>query len=183
MNRVSVLLLLVILALAGCDSGDGNAESTTKVVAEGAATGGKVGAVAPDFDLERIDGGRLRLADLRGKVVIVDFWDTWCPPCRAAMPHLQQLSVEHADDLVVVGVAIGRNGKQAVADFVKAQGLTFPVVLIDEKFATAEAFDGVSSLPTTFLIDAEGVVRERWVGFNPAEAAAYETAVRKVIGA
>jgi len=181
MIRVFTLLLVFILAAAGCGSGEQADEGTTTVVADGPATGAKRGDTAPDFDLERLDGGRLRLSELRGKAVVIDFWDTWCPPCRMAMPHLQELSVEYEDDLVVVGVAIGRNGKAAVAKFVQENGLTFPMVLIDEKFETARAFGGVQSLPTTFLIDAEGVVREVWTGYNAK--AVYKTAISKVVGA
>lgn len=180
MARLSILLLLV-LALAACGSGDGTSEGNTQVVQDAGAT-----APLPDFDLERIGGGRVRLSELRGKIVVVDFWDTWCPPCRLAMPHLQELSVERADDVVVVGVAVGRNGKQAVADFVAKYGLTFPVVLLDDRQEAVRAFvphGGVASLPTTFVIDAEGVVRKQIVGFNPQEAGVYEAAIREITGA
>lgn len=181
MIRVSALLLIFILAGAGCGGDDRSVEGTTTVTTGAEATGSASGDTAPDFDLERIDGGRLRLSDLRGKAVIVDFWDTWCPPCRKALPHLQELSVEYGKDLEVVGVAIGRNGKAAVAEFVKTHGLTFTNVLIDQKYETAQAFGGVQSIPTTFLIDASGVIRKVWVGYN--DKTAYEVEIKKVIGA
>ncbi|MCP4571939.1 MAG: TlpA family protein disulfide reductase [bacterium] len=185
MVRLSALLIF-ILVLAGCGSGDGTAQGTTKVV-EGVPASSTQSALAlPDFNLERIGGGHVRLSSLRGKIVVLDFWDTWCPPCRQAMPHLQQLSNEFPDDVVVVGVAMGRNGKPAVETFVKQYGLTFPVVLMDEKFDAVRAFapyGGVNSLPTTFIIDTEGVVKQQIVGFNPRETDVYETAVRQLIGA
>lgn len=182
MTRLLVLLTVLLTVLAGCGSGDQTDEAAAAAAVDsGQTVGGKRGDRAPDFDLERIDGGRLRLSDLRGKAVLVDFWDTWCPPCRRALPHLQELSVEYADDLAVVGVAMGRNGRAAVAKYVRDAGLTFPTVMVDERFATTQAYGGVQYLPTTFLIDAEGVVREVWTGYNPKSA--YESAIRQVIGA
>ncbi|RKZ17295.1 hypothetical protein DRQ50_05145 [bacterium] len=163
----TALLGLMLLIAAGCGS---NAE-----------TGSQVGNMAPDFNLERVDGGQLTLSELRGKAVLIDFWDTWCPPCREAMPHLQALSVEHAADLEVVGVAIGREGKEAVAKFVQQRGLTFPIVLIDGEYKTAADFGGVQSIPTTILVDREGIIRRIWVGGQSKQE--YAKGLQEVLGA
>lgn len=166
-RTTTALLVLLLLAAAGCG--------------EAPETGSQVGNVAPAFDLERVDGGRLALADLKGKAVLIDFWDTWCPPCREAMPHLQELSTEHAGDLEVVGVAIGRDGKAAVARFVKERGLTFPVVLMDSEYKIAADYGNIQTIPTTVLVDRDGVIRKIWVGGQPKEE--YAKGLAQVLGA
>ena len=176
-TRLSPILLVLTLMvpILSLTAGCGGEEKPAATV--GVAPGDQ----APDFDLARLDGGQLRLSALRGKAVIIDFWDTWCPPCREALPHLEALSVEYKDQLEVVGVAIGRNGRDAVAKYVRDHNLTFPMVLMDERYQTAKDFGGVQSIPTTFLIDADGVVRKMWVGGHGK--AVYEDELKKVIGA
>ena len=159
-------IICLLLLITGCGESPG--------------VGAAVGNLAPEFDLERIDGGQLKLSDLRGQAVLIDFWDTWCPPCREAMPHLQALSVEYENELEVVGVAIGRDGKAAVAKFVQDRGLTFPVVLIDEQYQTAQDFGGIQSIPTTILVDGKGVIRHVWVGGQSKHA--YEQVIKQVLG-
>ncbi|MFN2370933.1 MAG: TlpA family protein disulfide reductase [Candidatus Krumholzibacteriia bacterium] len=171
--RAGALLVILLVTAAGCGDGGRGADAGTGTVA---AKGGP----APDFTLPRVDGGTLRLADLQGQAVILDFWDTWCPPCRRAMPHLQELHDQYAGQLTVVGVAFGRDGKGSVTKFLAERNLTFPNVLMDEQYETARAYGGLQSIPTTFLIDAEGVIREVWVG--GFEKADYEAALRPVLG-
>jgi len=179
-----MVLALGILALAGCggdseNSGADSADAANQAQAAVPAVFGK-GSPAPDFTLNKINGGELQLSSLRGKAVILDFWDTWCPPCRKALPHLQELSETYSDDLVVVGVAMGREGLGKVRSFTQAQGLTFEMVLFNNDMNLIKDFGGIQSIPTTFLIDQDGVVREKWVGaFDKAE---YERAVKAVIG-
>ena len=179
-----VILALGMLVFSSCGSDaeyreSGGENSDGNVQAAALAPGSK-GSLAPDFTLKRIAGGNLQLSSLRGKAVIVDFWDTWCPPCIKALPHLQELSETYSDDLVVVGVAMGREGEEKVRAFVKKHGLTFTMVLFDNDPQLISDFGGIQSIPTTFLIDGDGVIREKWVGaFGKAE---YERAIRSVIG-
>lgn len=169
-------MIILALACAGCGGDQQQAQPTG-----GASAGAVKGAVAPDFALRKVGGGTLRLSDLRGKAVIVDFWDTWCPPCRRALPHLQELQDQYGDRLTVVGVAFGRDGEPAVARFLAERNLTFPSVLMDEQYETARAYGGLQSIPTTFLLDPDGVIREIWVGgYGKAD---YEAALKLVLGA
>ncbi len=180
LTLTTVLILLLALSFgAGCGSDaeyKSESESQAQVaVAAGGATGSTPGAVAPDFTLKNLAGGDLTLSDLRGKAVIVDFWDTWCPPCRRALPHLEELSETYEENLVVVGVAFGREGEEKVKAYIKENNLTFEMVLFDESSTIVQDFGGIQSIPTTFLIDANGIIVEKWVGGLDKET--YEKAV------
>ncbi len=182
LTYLSVLMLMLAISLAaGCGSGDDSAtvSQDQNAASGGPAVGSTKGSQAPDFTLKRLSGGSLTLSDLRGKAVIVDFWDTWCPPCRKALPHLQELSETYGSDLVVVGVALGREGQAKVDSYVKSNGLTFEMVIYDPGSSILKDFGGIQSIPTTFLIDAQGVIREKWVGGAPKSS--YENAVVAVI--
>ena len=173
------LILTSALFLAGCgaddQAGSGDQAGANRV-------GGEVGNQAPDFTLKKVGSEeKLTLGDLRGKTVLVDFWDTWCPPCREALPHLQELSQTYGDDLVVVGVALGQEGEAKVEAFTAKHGLTFEMVVWDKDPALIQAFGGIQSIPTTFLIDSDGVIRKKWVGATTK--AGYEGAIKQVIGA
>lgn len=164
---------------SGCGNEAETSESQNQDQAAAPVKFGK-GNPSPDFNLKRLEGGELRLSSLKGKAVIVDFWDTWCPPCRKAMPHLQELSVQYADDLVVVGVAMGREGEAKVRKFTQDRGLTFEMVMFNKDPQLIEDFGGIRSIPTTILIDPEGIVREVWVGGFGKET--YEAALKTVLG-
>lgn len=126
-------------------------------------------AVAPNFDLVALDGRAVSLEDLRGKVVLLNFWATWCPPCKAEMPDLEALYREYGDarDFVVVG-ANAQEGAELVAAFAEERALTFPILLDSD--GTAMAQYGVRPLPTTFIIDREGYIRDAWNGQIAREA-------------
>ena len=112
------------------------------------------GAPAADFELRLFGGDLLRMSDLKGKVVVLNFWASWCPPCRAEMPDFEEMWQEMRDDGVVfVGVAVSDSPEEARA-FVEATGVTYPVG-VDPSGSIAADYR-VLSLPTTFLIDREG---------------------------
>jgi len=160
-TSLTFLALTVLLLAAGCGGGDEAAADQT------AAGAGAAAAEEPsyDFSLQDLSGNTLRLADLRGEVVVVDFWATWCPPCRKALPHLQELHEEFAGKGVrVVGIATDQQGAAIVAPFVEKNGLTFPIVLTDGK--VDRDFGGVRGIPTTFVLDKQGKVVRKFVGYQ-----------------
>ena len=124
----------------------------------------KVGSVAPDFVLEDLDGKPVRLSDLQGKIVVINFWASWCPPCRDEMPDLQWLSEEYQKDLVVLGVntAYVDDRSDALA-FADELALTFPI-LFDQSGDVSEGLFSVRGLPTSYWIDRRGTVRQIQVG-------------------
>ena len=118
---------------------------------------------APKLSLSDLNGTEYSLADYHGKVVLVNLWATWCPPCKAEMPTLKAYYEEHAaDGFVTIAVNDG-DPAEAVAAFVQEYELTFPVWLDPSYEATERAFK-TRNLPSTFVIDREGNIRLRWVG-------------------
>lgn len=128
---------------------------------------------APDFELASIDGGALKLSDLHGKVVLLDFWATWCGPCVRGIPHLNELhQTHHEEGLEIVGISVDRprpGSPQTGADIVKAFAQKTPMDyrLVMADAATAHAYGGIRSIPTAFLIDRDGNIRQRYVGLQP----------------
>lgn len=123
----------------------------------GAATTLVAGEAAPAFDLPALDGARVRLADLQGKPVVLNFWASWCTPCRREMPDFQALYDKYkGQGLQVYGINVGES-KVAVADFQKQVGTSFPI-LIDEGDAAQTAYR-ILPLPATFFIDRSGTIR------------------------
>ncbi len=121
------------------------------------------GHPAPVFELQTLDGDIVTLADFKGKPVLINFWATWCGPCRAEMPEFQQAAVDNSDDLVVIGINNTANDTpELVNDFVDELGITF-LILLDESGDTAETYR-VLGLPMTVFVDRNGVVNEVFTG-------------------
>jgi peroxiredoxin len=157
--------LLVILAfLTGCDDRPAAAPLTATEVAQAAPrTGTRVGFLAPAFTLERLTGGTSSSTEFRGKVVLLNFWATWCGPCRAEMPSLEALSHEFpSQDVVVVGISGDYEGAQIVQPFMDSFGLTFPI-LLDPDLAINDRFE-VRAIPATIVLDRQGVIRHKFFG-------------------
>lgn len=125
----------------------------------------RVGAPAPTFALAALDGNRLTLADYRGSVVLINFWTTWCPPCRTEMPALQKVFGQYQDQgFVVLAVNVTEMDDRAeVAPFVEELGLTFPI-LLDEESRVSEDLYHILGLPTSVFIGRDGVVRDIYIG-------------------
>lgn len=123
------------------------------------------GAEAPDFELTTLDGKPVKLSDYRGKKVILNFWATWCPPCKAEMPHMQKFYEEYQDDnveILAVNLTNMDKGRDDIEAFVKEYGLTFPIPLDEEGNAgtTYQAF----TIPTSYILDEKGIITKKIVG-------------------
>ncbi len=122
----------------------------------------RVGDPAPDFSLSFVDGRPVQLSQYRGKVVLINFWATWCGPCTAEMPRIEKAFQQHASDpLMILAVNQGESAKQ-VQGFAEIYRLTFPLVL-DQKEQAGSAYR-VQAFPTTFFVDRAGILREIHVG-------------------
>lgn len=135
----------------------------------------KEGSKAPAFALPALGGGTVKLSDLKGKVVVVNFWATWCPPCLQEMPVLNELSTIYKNkNVVVLGLSLDEEGLPATESFVTKLGVKYKIVESDKK--TYQAYGNVLTIPHTFVIDKNGVVKNRFVGNQ--DLATFETAVK-----
>lgn len=124
---------------------------------------GRAGFPAPDFALKDINGRTYRLADLRGKIVFLNLWATWCPPCRMEMPSMERLHRRlQGTDFIMLAVSEDEDGSTAVRPFVDQMGLTFPVLLDQDGVLPARY--GVTGYPETFVIDRGGRVIQHTIG-------------------
>ena len=135
--------------------------------------------IAPDFTLRTADGINLRLPGQRGRVVMVNFWATWCAPCRQEMPHLNRLYDKYrGSGFVLLGVNVDDDPAQAVAAAARL-GLKFPVLLDAEKKVSRQ-YD-LSSMPSTVLIDRDGRVRQVHRGYREGVEQTYELQIRDLL--
>lgn len=137
------------------------------------------GTPAPDFTLRSLEGGNLRLKEQRGKVVLVNFWATWCAPCRQEMPLLDQLFAKYrASGFTLLGVNVDEDGRNA-AGLVGQLGLKFPVLLDSDK-AVSKAY-ALSAMPSTVLIDRDGRWRFTHQGYRPGYELEYDRQIRSLL--
>ncbi len=135
-------------------------------------------ATSPRYRYVTLDGEEISDASLRGKVVLVNFWATWCTPCRVEMPLLEQMQERHKDaGLVIVGLAVDRVSTEQVRQFVQSRGVTYTIAHVDG--SAEQTFGGVRGYPTSFLIDRTGKIRQAVIG--PIGPLSLEPAVRRLL--
>jgi peroxiredoxin len=123
------------------------------------------GKEAPEFALESLQGNTIHLSDYRGKAVLLNFWATWCQPCKIEMPWFEELQKQYGPQgLQVVGIAMDDAGKDDIAKFAKQMGVNYPIVLGKE--SVGDAYGGVQFLPSTFFIDRDGKIVDRIFGLK-----------------
>jgi thiol-disulfide isomerase/thioredoxin len=133
--------------------------------ANGSAKGHLIGNLAPDFELPALDGKNLKLSDLRGKAVLLNFWATYCGPCKIEMPWFVELQKEYGPQgFQIVGVAMDDASTEDIAKFAKEMGVNYPILLGKE--SVGQSYGGVSVLPTTFFLDRDGKVMAREFGLQ-----------------
>jgi thiol-disulfide isomerase/thioredoxin len=133
---------------------------------------------APALALRTIDGKNLSHDELRGKVVLINFWATWCSPCRAEIPWLVNLQNRYRDHLIIVGLSLDEGPPDAVKNFASALRMNYPIAIVGEE--VAHAFGEMIGLPTTYLIDRTGRVVSRHAGLLGPES--LEREVRALAG-
>ncbi|UOE57566.1 TlpA family protein disulfide reductase [Bacillus sp. CMF12] len=122
-------------------------------------TGLGIGLKAPDFELKNLQGETVKLSDYKGKKVMLNFWATWCPPCKAEMPDIQKFYTQKGNEVVILAVNIDSHSD--VAGFAEEMRVNFPILLdVNEKASNAYQ---IITIPTTFFIDEEGIIRNKYL--------------------
>ena len=171
---IALSALSLVFLLVAC--GGGNDQQSSEASSSSASSGplpGKVRDVepepVPDLTLETLDGASIDLAKQDGRLLLVNFWATWCAPCREEIPDLKALHSDLEEDgLTVIGVALDRKGREVVDPFVDQHEINYPIVVDAEGTAEAE-FGPIPGLPTTILVTPDGQITKRVVGIFPTD--------------
>jgi peroxiredoxin len=168
---------LGLLLAAGCGGGGGG--TAARGGGAGGSQAGAEGTAAPDFTLPDLDGHSVSLADFRGKVVVVNFWATWCPPCRAEIPDFVRMQARYRErGLEFVGLSLDAGGARDVRPFADEHDVNYPMLIADEKIANA--YGGIVGIPTSFVIDRQGKIVKRFVGYTDPKV--WESTLESLLG-
>ena len=163
------LLSLVLLIFTGAIYGSNDSTPKPEIIKNNLLANAKsemITDVAPDFTLYTLEGDEVKLSDYLGKVVILDFWATWCPPCRKGIPDLIFIQNEYKDDLVVIGISLDQPATQnKLVPFIKSYGINYPIVL--GNIEVSAAYGNIQAIPTSFIIDQEGNIINKHIGLVP----------------
>lgn len=153
MRNISFLIITIVFAFFASE-----AKGTAPV-----GISHEIGRPAPDFELKDINGKKVKLSEFRGKVVLLNFWATWCGPCKAEMPSLNSLYGALKDKgFVILAISVDASEKP-VKSFISEKNITFPVLMDKDKEVSFDQY-GVIGIPITFLMDKNGVVVEKFIG-------------------
>ena len=152
---IPIILLLLVVALFSL-SGFGKIKGQSS------------SSPAPDFALPDLEGKTVRLSDFKGKVIILDFWATWCPPCVKEIPHFIELYEQYKENgFQMIGIAIQSGSASNVRQFAEEHGINYPI-LMGNREITRE-YGGINAIPTTFVIDRQGRIVEKYIGYRAKE--------------
>jgi peroxiredoxin len=149
-NKFCLILILMVLA-GGCKESKTEPANKTKS--------------APNFTLTDLDGKNISLADFKGKVVILDFWATWCPPCIKEIPDFVELYEQYKDKgFAMIGISLDQAGIDVVKEFAQRYKINYSIAMNDGN--VHKAYGEITSIPTTFVIDSKGNIRKEYIGFT-----------------
>jgi len=171
-RSLGLALAVLILAAAACSPTQSGAARKVK------QQGGR--KLAPDFALKDVNGATVRLSDYRGKVVLLNFWATWCGPCKIEIPWFIEFEQKHKDrGFAVLGISMDDGGWEVVRPFLARMNVNYRTLMGDE--TVAELYGGVASLPTSFLIDREGRIASAHLGL--VSKSVYENEIEQLLAA
>lgn len=186
LRKLFCLILVLMFIVAGCKKKEPEPTQQAKVKAEEKTTQpsgdkappGPSAKSAPSFTLQDLNGKQVSLSDFKGKVVILDFWATWCPPCVKEIPHFIALYEQYKDQgFAIVGISVDRGGISVVKSFARKYRVNYPILMTDGR--VDKAYGGIPSIPTTFVIDKAGNIRQKYVGYR--DKAIFEADIKALL--
>lgn len=168
-NVIGILILISVVGYLGYTFiKASNSNESYSTITPAFATVPSNDRPAPNFELPDVNGKKVRLSDFKGKIIILDFWATWCPPCRAEIPGFIELYNKYKDKgVVVIGISLDEGGVRDVVPFMKEFGINYPILI--GNFKVTQDYGGIRGIPTTFVIDRKGNIRAKYVGYRPKE--------------
>jgi len=168
-TRIGIITAIVVLGLLGYGYLTGN--TSTSIAVNQSKQEKDEGTVkeqekfeAPDFTLQNIEGEEITLSDLKGKIVFINFWATWCGPCRQEIPAFVELQEEYGtEDLAILGISVDQGDLSVVPKFAEGYNINYEILYANVE--VVRTYGGISSIPTTFIVDRDGYLRDRMVGF------------------
>jgi peroxiredoxin len=175
LRKFLLVLNLALVGLAGCNQRSANAAQLKEAV----IAAGEIGSRLPDFSVKDLQGREISSADLRRKVVLIDFWATWCQPCKKEMPGYQKLLHRYGSrGFAVVGFKFDTMmDTEDPVEFAKKMGVRYPLAVAADDLK--QKFGGIEGLPTTMLYDREGILRKKIIGFEYPNA--FEAALKPLL--
>jgi cytochrome c biogenesis protein CcmG/thiol:disulfide interchange protein DsbE len=186
MNRLAQFQLVCLAMLASLLAGCGHTQAAPAGSAPAKQVAPEANIVrfvknpdaAPSFELKDLNGKAVSLAEAKGKIVLLNFWATWCGPCRAEVPDLVDLQKRYADKFEIIALATDEDDADEVRRFVLQSGINYRVAMVSDE--VRRDYGGVAALPTSFVIDAQGRIVQKHVGLN--DPAIYELEVKAMLG-
>jgi cytochrome c biogenesis protein CcmG/thiol:disulfide interchange protein DsbE len=188
-RRLFYLILVLTVIVAGCkkkepeppqqvEQAEVKAEEKTTKPSGDKAPPSPGAKPAPSFTLQDLKGNQVSLSDFKGKVVVLDFWATWCPPCVKEIPHFIELYEQYKDQgFAMVGISLDREGVSVVKSFAQKYKINYPILMADGQ--VDKAYGGIASIPTTFVIDSAGNIRQKYIGYR--DKAVFEADIKALL--
>jgi len=137
------------------------------------------GEPAPQFKVATTSGQQVTLNNYKGHVLVLDFFATWCPPCKASIPHLVSLNKKYGKQgLQILGMSVDDDGESVLKRFISEKGINYPVALVDSEI---QGDYGIRSIPTMYLVNKKGIIVDKYMGFSDETGRAMETAIKRLL--
>ena len=171
---IMAFLALIIIAMLAIKP-----PAEPKKIPQGTVSGTKTGfKPAPEFSLKDSSGTEKKLSDFRGSVVIIDFWATWCPPCREEIPHFVDLYNQYKDQgLEIIGVSMDQSPERVIPGFIERNNINYTILFGED--SVYDLYGGINAIPTTFVVDKDGNLVRKYIGYR--EKGVFEQDIKELL--